>query len=254
MSLFLVSCAGLYSADGPPYQETPITNKDSGRIIIYMPVNGRSNTYMYESMVYINNKETHPVSRGGYHSYEVKPGLHLISVRNEQPFEENIVLNVSKGETYYIKYAFNINEVLRNVALDELSGTKLEYVENNPVSPIDFGQKALVTKRDYFIQIEHDETNKSLYESLAGRNDTYIVEPGLQTFGVKVAYEIGPNGPYYYGGVHYSTGLIEKNITTKNNCIYLFSYEEIIKNLNLKIKYDEYCGKHIPYEVKLEDQ
>jgi len=255
LSLLTISCSSIKKASGPAFQDDQLTNNDVGRIIIYQPLIPAANRVLSDASVSINNVETSALLYGGYHLYELNPGLHILHVRRSSDVNDYIVVNIKANETVYFKlakqkqekrtnfkylmtkglYNFNeINQIERSVAIPELMNAKLEYATTLPIDPMDFNGATIMAPRNRFLKFENINAQNK-FDIFMDPLTAVVVPSGLNTFDVSMSYS-------------HSYGLMKKaisktSINAKNNCIYLFNFTT--EGDYVSFYKDEYCQNSI---------
>lgn len=215
--LFVSSCASTHKyAVGPDYEDTEISIANSGRLIFFAPP-------LYKGSnpeVSINERDYVPVGMVGYHIYHLKPGTHLINVK-DYCFEDSLVIDVKAGETIYVGIGYMLKEVSKSEALYELkTPLKLEYTVTDPIDSMKLNDKSLITKHGYFLNVEYKYGEKpGEYNVRKGKtscflrdNPTLITNPGVIAFEVSASYNTGATRVKF--------GTDNLVIRTKENCIY----------------------------------
>ena len=246
ISVLLSSCAGGSKAEGPLFSNTSVSDESLARIIIYRPIDSHVISYIKETYVYIDTKKIAPLSLGGYHVYEMEPGVHVLTVNNNERVAESIVLNLRPNETVYLKYPQDKNyrglhileRVFKSAALREVSNNKLQYKTKTPISDLDLQGRAYVTKRNNQLSLVHRESNNPAYNFLFNPPSSYFVNTGSNHFTANLPYML------YSTGLSSSTGDIELTINAKSNCVYLVQHEQLNTDIGaiISLDHEEFCN------------
>jgi hypothetical protein len=188
--------------------------------------------------VFINTKKISAIHPGGYHEYYMKPGIHLVTVRNEdRNFEENVVLNAEAGKTIYLKFSYHLEEIEYERAKISLMSTRREFQNTMPFSAFDLNGKAVVARRSQFMQLRMLEGGGSQFgDWFFGTAGSYIIDPASREFESKVKYQKAIGGGLY----QYETDYHRFTVDARPDCIYLVEFEED-ENKKVNFKTEKYC-------------